>query len=163
MFWKNLRINGMTSSFYVVSPYGTIRNKEGKIIKPHITHDGYYRVRLCRDIPRGMYRVNRIVAETFIPNPNKYPMVNHLDNNRLNNHYTNLEWCDNSKNQKQRFETTVGTKAKRVAQYTLSGDLVNVFESPVYAEKELGICKGNICYVCRGLRKSAGGFFWKYI
>ena len=46
----------------------------------------------------GKQRVHRLVAETYIPNPNNLPEVNHLDEDKLNNHLSNLEWCDRQRN-----------------------------------------------------------------
>jgi len=45
--------------------------------------------------------VHRLVALAYIPNPNNYPIVRHLDNNKYNNHVSNLEWCTHSTNTKQ--------------------------------------------------------------
>lgn len=70
------------------------------------TWDGYYDVTLCKDSKLKSFRVHRLVAEAFIPNPNNYPQVNHKDENKTNNvvwinedgsvdyEKTNLEWCD---------------------------------------------------------------------
>ena len=161
---KKLKINGKESNNYLVSKEGHVYNIEGKQLKEHITNSGYYRVRLCRDIPRGMYSVHRIVAETYIDNPEEKPIVNHLDNTRTNNEVTNLEWVTNSENQLQRFSSGghKGTKRRPVQQYSLSGEYIRTWESAIDVTKELNIANQNIMKVCKGQRKSAGGYVWKY-
>lgn len=57
--------------------------------------DGYERVCLFNDGKRYEYRVHRLIAETFIDNPDDLPQVNHKDFNRSNNCLDNLEWCTN--------------------------------------------------------------------
>ena len=47
---------------------------------------------------RKKYAVHRLIAETFLPNPNNKICINHIDGNRLNNSITNLEWCSYSEN-----------------------------------------------------------------
>ena len=53
----------------------------------------YYAVTLCRDGKVKRCLIHRLVAQAFIPNPNNYPIVNHIDKNPLNNCVDNLEWC----------------------------------------------------------------------
>lgn len=55
--------------------------------------DGYYSVTLCKRGVDTLFNVHRLVAETFIPNPNNLPCVNHKDENKHNNMADNLEWC----------------------------------------------------------------------
>ena len=77
---------------YEVSSDGAIRKRlDGKLVGQWPNYLGYMVVRLSQ--PRVMRLVHRIVAESFIPNPNSLPVVNHLDSNRQNNYYSNLEWC----------------------------------------------------------------------
>ena len=64
----------------------------------------YYMVSFRQNKKRKYVRVHRIIAETFIPNPNQYPQVNHIDGNKLNNQITNLEWCSNAYNTKQGYD-----------------------------------------------------------
>lgn len=156
-------VNGIDTPYYHVTTTGEVFNIEGKKLTKHLTHDGYYRVKLSRGIKRGMYRVNRLVAENYLENPLGYPIVNHLDNDRTNNHVENLEWCNNSNNQKQRFKNKLGTKAKQVEQRSLSGDLITTYDSPLYAEIATGVARQNIAKVARGERNQAGGFKWNYL
>lgn len=69
-------------------------------IKPFINNSGYLRVGLydLNGKRKGHY-IHRLVAETFISNPNKLPIVNHKDGNKQNNHVSNLEWCTQSENE----------------------------------------------------------------
>lgn len=60
------------------------------------------------------------------------------------------------------YLTNRGSKAKEVFQYDLEGNFIKRFDSPIDAEKETGVARQNISKVGRGLRKHAGGFFWKY-
>lgn len=84
---------------YEVSTRGRVHGPR-KMLKPDIKH-GYAYVRLC--IGGGVwkdYRVHRLVALVFIPNPKELPQINHIDYNPLNNSVENLEWCDQKHNNK---------------------------------------------------------------
>lgn len=83
---------------YEVSTTGLFRQKVEKVERPgRISNNGYYIARLTGKKQRS---VHRLVATTFIPNPENKPQVNHIDGNRLNNKVENLEWCTNSENMK---------------------------------------------------------------
>lgn len=80
-------------SNYEISNYGKVFNKKtGKFIKSSVAGTGYLSVCLYRDDGRRVFRfIHRLVAEAFVPNPNNYECVNHIDENRLNPYYENLE------------------------------------------------------------------------
>lgn len=68
-------------------------------IKPFEDKDGYYRIALVNDEgDRVKNRVCRLVAITYLENENNLPIVNHIDENKKNDHYTNLEWCSHQHN-----------------------------------------------------------------
>lgn len=87
---------------YDVSTHGRVRvRKNGLIRKPHITHDGYLRLKLCFGSEGcKMFTVHRLVALTFIPNddPINKLTVNHKDTDKLINYYDNLEWMTRREN-----------------------------------------------------------------
>lgn len=159
---KNLIYEGKENKNYLISDDGRIFNSDGHEMTQFKTNAGYMRVKLSRGIKRGMYLVHRLVAMTFIDNPNEYPIINHKDNDRCNNDVKNLEWCNNSYNQKQRFKSCKGTKARLVAQITLDGKFVRLWNTPKDVFNSLGIQAQNISKVCRGERKQAGGYKWVY-
>lgn len=82
-------------SNYEVSNTGLLRNKlSQKLISCNSVENGYIKVQICDDTgKRKSTRLHRIIAITFIPNPNNYETVNHIDHNTLNNSVSNLEWA----------------------------------------------------------------------
>lgn len=96
--WKD--ISGY-EGMYQVSNYGNIRTLKGKIpkvMKPHIDNKGYYRQSFYKDGKSATFKYHRLVATTFIKNPDNKPQVNHKDGNKTNNHDWNLEWMTNDEN-----------------------------------------------------------------
>lgn len=97
---------------YSVSDLGNVRNDvTGRVLKGSINEWGYKSVKIY-DGHCGfkMYRVNRLVAEHFIPNPEGLKEVNHKDEDKTNNKVTNLEWCSSKSNSNH------GTRNKRIAE-----------------------------------------------
>lgn len=84
---------------YEVSNLGRLRNtKTKRVLKPRTNNNGYYRIRLS-DYPNYKFIfIHRAVASSFIDNPDMLPQVNHIDENKLNNKASNLEWVDNKTN-----------------------------------------------------------------
>lgn len=78
---------------YTIDENGNIFNSKGLQLKPQFNIDGYLVVNLCKDGKYKHLRVNRLVALTFLPNPEDYPVVNHIDHDKTNNKLSNLEWC----------------------------------------------------------------------
>ncbi len=107
--WKD--IPGF-DNFYEISNNGTVRSKDrtrtdtlgrtrswkGKVLKPDIAPNGYYRVSLTDGRRRKQKYVHRLLAELFIPNPDNLPQVNHKDGNKLNCSLDNLEWVSVKQN-----------------------------------------------------------------
>lgn len=81
-------INGKENEFYYVDTLGNVENVEGHVMTQFKTRNGYMRVKLSRGTKRGMYLVHRIVAETFIDNPDELPIVNHLNSVRHDSGYS---------------------------------------------------------------------------
>ena len=150
----------------------------GKALKPQPLRHGYVGVWLYgRAAVKGRngknYSVHRLVAEAFCPNPNNYPEVNHLNEDKSDNRACNLEWCTHKQN------SVYGTRPKRIgeahrndpnkrrraiAQYTKDGSLVRVF--PSIAElRRCGYNGGNAWYCASGNKSytSSQGYIWKFV
>ena len=131
---------------------GRVKNKHGRILKPEI-RTGYYSVDLRKNRKRYKFRIHRLVAEAFIPNPDSLPMINHKDENKLNNIASNLEWCDSTYN-------THYSKHQDLSVYCF--DLDEYFESASEAAVHTGVCRTSIVKACRGQLSQAGGKWWCY-
>lgn len=107
--WKD--IDGFKG--YAVSNYGRIKSAR-KILKPQKTHHNYLQV--CLSYGNGR-KLARLVAIAFIPNPNNYPEVNHLDGDKANNHISNLEWCTHKENCIHAIRTGLKVNAKGESHY----------------------------------------------
>lgn len=95
---------------YEVSDQGNVRNrKTGRLLKQVKNKDGYLQVGLREDGKSKSFRVHRLVAFAFIPNPDNLPQVNHKNEDKTDNRVENLEWCD------AKYNSNYGTHNKRVS------------------------------------------------
>lgn len=178
--WKNI-----SNSNYSVSTVGRVRNdKTGKILKPWLTSYGYPAVSLWTNGSMHKYPVHRLVAETFIPNPDNKPCIDHINTIPTDNRVENLHWVTHKENSRnpitlERLHRTT-FKAGDKNPKTMTGKFgykspcsrpiiqlkdglpINLFSCAREAMRETGIDCGSITKCCRGQRKSAGGYQWRY-
>lgn len=133
------------------------------ILNPWDDGRGYKRVSLFKNKKRIDKKVHRIVAETFLPNPNNYPVINHKDENPSNNHVDNLEWCT------QKYNCNYGTGKIRCAE-SHKKPIVSIDkngnETYYTSAKDAAIIlnagsSSHISYAAKN-QKTAYGLKWKY-
>lgn len=146
---------------------GVVQHRKGKMISSHIDKKGYVNVNISKNGKNNTLKVHRLVAQSFIPNPNKYPQVNHKDEDKANNHVNNLEWCTNEYNEyygtrseRQAKSLTNGKTSKPVKQM-VNGEVVKIWPSMAEADRH-GFLQGDVSKCCRGLIKTYKGYVWKY-
>lgn len=147
----------------VVSSESGTRFFKGRVLKQSNGTNGYMQVRVKVDGKFITKTVHRLVAKTFLPNPNGFPMVNHKDCNTKNNNVKNLEFCTASYNNqyKEKFGiSTAESRGHRVFAINLSTLEVLHFRAQNEASRELGINIGSINMVIKGKRNKAGGFWF---
>lgn len=178
--WKD--IDGYPN--YQVSNMGNVKSlnyshtgKE-KLLKACIDKDGYLGVVLCNNGNKKGFRVHRLVAMAFIPNPLNLPIINHKNQIVNDNRVENLEWCDYVYNNNYADRNKkVGIASKKrmlgkcsklsykslpVLQFTKDGKLIRKWDCITDVEKNIGIMHQDISKCCKGKQKTAGGFIWKY-
>jgi hypothetical protein len=159
--WKQIHIKNDENKKYFVSNLGRFKNSRGIIMDNYKLNDnGYIRV----VIYNKTYNLHRLIALTFIENPENKPQVNHIDGNKINNSVNNLEWVTCQENNQHKHNTGLGNNfTRKIGQYNLNGDIIKEYNSIVGASKEINISKSCISGVLRKKRKTAGGFIWKYL
>ena len=165
--WKD--IQGYEGK-YMVSNWGRVKslnyNRTGKerILKAGDNGHDYLFVCLCKDGKVKECRVNRLVAQAFLPNPDNLPEVNHKDEDKQNNCVDNLEWCSKSYNNTYNGRAKkVGKKlSKPVLGINKINGLILEFPSIMEASRQTGISNKHICDCLKGRHKSAGGYVWYY-
>lgn len=126
-----------------------------KILKASIDKQGYKTVNLWNNGQKKTYKIHRLVAKTFIPNPNNYLVINHIDENKMNNDISNLEWCTQKHN--------ILHSVKKLAQRRkIVRDDGKEYESIADALRDLGLKTNHISDVCNGKRKRTGGHKFLY-
>jgi hypothetical protein len=175
--WKITYLNG---NQIMVSSFGRIMGFSGRILKPQITGNGYLAIKYWNGEYISSKLIHRIVAETFMPNPNNKPEVDHIDTNKLNNRICNLRWVTKSENQnnpltlKHKSEAIKGRplpkeqvmKMRETNPFKMEVICIEtniIYESASEAARQTGIPQGNISRACRKGGNMAGGFRWKYV
>lgn len=137
---------------------------KGRILKQHISKsNGYSYVGFRIDGKFVSKRVHRLVAQTFIPNPDNLPQVNHKNCNRSDNRVSNLEWCAASYNRQYQEKygiSSTESKGHRLFAIKLSTMEVSHFKSQSEASRVLGVNLGNINSVIKGNRKQVNGYWF---
>lgn len=153
---------------YQVSDQGRIKNIEsGRIFTGTKDAFGYVHVRLIN--PKGTYtlkKVHRLVAEAFLPNPDNKPIIDHVDGDKTNNALNNLRWVTYSENSKA-YEASKGKRRstpinRMLAQYTMEGELVAVYDNALEAARMTGFGDFGIYSAGAGKLKSFCGFQWRF-
>jgi hypothetical protein len=164
---------------YKISNLGRIKSykmKNPKIMAIRHNENGYCTIALYKNAKGYNFKIHRLVAMAFIPNPKNKEQVNHKDGNKDNNKEYNLEWCTRSENeihsfrvlkQKHNMRGKTGEKhpnVKKIEQIDIkTGNTVNVFYGSLEAQRHIQtVNQSNIIACCKGKRNQAGGYGWRY-
>ena len=110
-----------------------------------------------------MVYLHRLIAETFIPNPDNLPCVNHIDGNKTNNDLHNLEWCSLLDNIRHAYKNSLMKNNRKVAQYDINGNYIKTYNSTNEASKETNISQSSISMCALGKYKQTKGYIFKYL
>jgi len=171
--WKD--VEGY-EGIYQVSNTGKVRNIiKCRPVKTKKNNRDYVQIRLYKNGEVEHWLLHRLVAKHFIDNPESLPQVNHKDEDKDNNNYTNLEWCDNTYNRhygtgiarmamNHDYEKMARRLYKPIHQYDKEGNHIKRWESIQSASLHLAGKKdaGAISACLRGKNKTAYGYVWKY-
>lgn len=150
---------------YTISDKGEIVNTNtNKELKPYIRKDGYVVATLSKGGKKYKCYLHRLVAETFIPNPDNLPQVNHKDEDKTNNCVSNLEWITSKDNCNYgtRNERQGLGHSKPIEQYDLEGNFIKEWDSAAQVERDLGFNHSNISKCCLGRYNIAYNYKWKF-
>jgi hypothetical protein len=159
--FKNMgKLDDHDFTHYEISNYGTFRNiSTNNFLRSSPDSAGYSTIRLFDKITKEIFKdfVHYYVATIFIgKKPIEKHVVNHIDENKANNHYKNLEWASRRHNSEHSL-------AKRVNQIDIStGKISKTFESIARAGEAIGKPSSSIVQCCKGKQRLAFGFKWEY-
>ncbi|MCR4661648.1 MAG: NUMOD4 motif-containing HNH endonuclease [Clostridia bacterium] len=183
--WKTLPIG---NNKYEVSNYGRIKthylSEEGRIMQTRLDRLGYVRVSLRVGEKSKHFLMHRLVALMFIPNPFMYNEINHIDGNKQNNYFENLEWCTHEHNMQHAVNNNLITfetgknhhNAKSFYQFDLNGNFVKhwdcisecarfLLKNDEKFRKEFSDVKSlraNITHVLTGKHKTCCGYIFSF-
>lgn len=174
--WKD--ISGY-EGLYQISNFGRVKSvgrragKNGiqtireRMLCQHTDKAGYIAVTLSKYGKLKVCRTHRLVAIAFIENPKDYPFINHKDENKGNPHISNLEWCDNSYNIRygegyENRKEVAKQRRKPVIQMDSRGNIIAFHEGIQIAADSVNTYAADIVACCKGQRKTAGKYMWKF-
>lgn len=181
--WKQIK---NYEGLYEVSNMGRVRSlprktTKGKIISPNVKKNGYLTVSLFKDGKQNYKLIHRLVAEAFIDNPENKSYIDHVNTIKNDNRAENLRWVTQKENmnnpltlKKINENETIkkgfwkgcfgkdNPRSTPIIQLTLDGKIVQFWASAAVCKKETGFSNSIIGEVCKGKRKEAYGYLWRY-
>ena len=176
--WKDVKgyeglyqasINGKIKSINHIRKNGTNEYvQKGKILKFNLNSNGYYRVRLSKNGIAKTYRVNRLIALTFIENPLNKKTVNHINGNKLDNRVENLEWATEREQAIHRHNIlkvpySDCKKCHEANKKKIIRSDGKIYNSLQEAKQDLNNTNAHITEVCQGKLKKTCGYSFKYL
>lgn len=168
--WKDIK---GYEGLYQISNFGRVKSLKrktlnskclyDKILNNRINHNGYFMIFLSKNKKIKGFRINRLVAEAFLPNPNNKPQVNHKDGNKTNNRIDNLEWCTAKHNTQHAIKNGLRTNKyhREIVQCDLDNNLIKEWHS-IKEATNFGFSKSGICQCCKSKRKKHKNYKWYY-
>ena len=153
---------GRVTSFDSIDKLGRIR--KGRVLKGIKDVKGYLLVKLYKNSIVYTKRLHRLVAETFIPNSENKPQVNHIDENKANNIVSNLEWMTAKENINHgtRNERMSRTQSIPIIATNIKTGESQEFYGTAECARQLALHHGNITSVLKGNRNHTDGYTFKY-
>ena len=188
--WRTAVYDGeIYEGLYQVSNLGRFKNLnyrntgKAELLNPGTNKDGYLQVCLSKNGEYKMCLVHRLIAETFLPNPENKPYINHKiegdkgkkinmvifnEDGTVNKERTTIEWCTpkenndyGTRNERVAKANTNGIRSKPVLQLSLTGELIREWPSVGECGRN-GFNKGAVAACCRGEKPQYKGFRWEY-
>lgn len=171
---------------YMINRSGDILSTlTNKVLKPAKHKSGYVLVSLRKEGKSYTQKLHRLIAKAFIPNPENKPFIDHINGIRDDNRIENLRWCTNQENvsfplavennRKARIgipqsKNTIAKRTevfqekygKKIAQYSIDGELIGTYKSINEAARVYKIKPTTISLCCQGINQNAGGFIWRF-
>lgn len=156
---------------YSISENGEVRNDRNGHILSQVIVSGYNRVHLCNNGKSKSELVHRLVAKSFVPNPERKPEVNHKDGNKRNNCAKNLEWVTGAENKKHCREvlgkinrnpdpTAAHEACKKRVRCVETGE---EYESITFAARSIGVTQGSLSAQLLGISRTCKGMRFEYV
>lgn len=167
--------------YYEISNLGNVKSVS-RVVKSSVQKNGFRitkeKIKPSQDNGKGykqlyvqinrkriLFYIHRLVAKYFIENPLNLPEVNHIDGNKSNNSFINLEWVTRKENVNHAFDIGLMKNrktGKRIKVFQILENDVVLWNSISDASNSLKIDSSSISKVCRNINKTAGGYNWSY-
>lgn len=165
---------------YYISNLGRVKSTRSfkgtqeLILNGSFNQQGYKTITMMRKKKVYTKTLHRLLANAFIPNPNKLPCINHKNGIKTDNKIDNLEWCTYSHNNKEAYKMGLKEPAwtnnfginhpnsKKVNQYDKNGNYIKTWDCISDVQRVMNILVTSIVNCCNGYSNSAGGYKWRY-
>ena len=182
--WRTPIDKGEKYDKYQLSNFGRIINLnyyntgKTKLMEPYDDGKGYLQVGLSKNGKTKLLRIHRLVAQTFLPNPENKPCINHRiegdegkkmnmvffnEDGSINKEKTTIEWCSYEENSNYGtcIERSAKTRSKEVLQFTLDGEFIREWESTNECGRN-GFDQSTVSKCCNGKLPHYKGYKWCY-
>ena len=152
---------------YQISNLGNVKslkNGKEKILSPGYSNDGYLIICLCKNGKQKTHQIHKLVAQAFVPGYQEGYVVNHIDENKTNNHVSNLEWTTikTTTNYGTRTQIAVQTRQSNKDKSIYCPELDMTFSTQTEASRYFGCSQQLISKVLTGARKTVKGHHLEY-
>lgn len=162
----------MSLSREIPAKGGAYRITNNRVLSASVGKNGYKKIVLSDNNVKKTFLIHRLVAKAFIPNPNEYSLVNHIDENKENNECKNLEWCNYSYNAthgnamrkmiNSRLNNGGNRAPKHVVGTSIDGDGEDIKVLKLNDVKNYGFHPSAVSLCCNGKRVSHKGYYWEF-